>query len=88
MRFITFIKLLSLDIEKVGWCVTSYEHLIESGKYHITFQKTVHKFQGGEPVKRIIMKDLIIDELSLTRMSIKELIRNCIIELGIEDVKA
>lgn len=88
MRFNTFLKLLSIDIEKVGWYITSFDHYIDEGKYHIACQKIVTKFQGGEPMKKIIMKDILFDELSLHRMSIKELIRNCIIELGKEDIKA
>lgn len=90
MRFKTFLGLLSMDLEKVGWYVSRYEHIIESGKYHIQCQKIVTKYSytNSEPLKKIITYDLMIDELSLFRMTVKDLITNCIIELGLEDVKA
>lgn len=90
MRFKTFLGLLSMDLEKVGWYVSRYEHIIESGKYHLQCQKIVTKYcyTNAEPLKKIITYDLLIDELSLFRMPVKDLITNCIIELGLEDVKA
>lgn len=89
MRFITFLKILSLDLEKVGWYIVRYNHFIETGKYNIQCQKIIRKAaRNGEPFQMIITHNIMMDELQLSRYPAKELINKVIIELGHEDVKA